>query len=132
MPDYLIFPRFDGHLIRFCGSGKVFDDKDEAGFHIRVQARGRCSAGEQWPATHADRDRAGDLSLHAEELAGPHPWSSTPVQSYIQPGYNRSSIRDLTGRSGGGNRAVAARAGSHPDGTGHLKKAIGIFAEVPK
>ena len=42
-------------LIRSWGARKVFDGKDEAGLHARVQARGRCSSREQWPATVADR-----------------------------------------------------------------------------
>jgi hypothetical protein len=69
-------------LLSSCGSWKVFDDEDETRFYPRVQTRGCCTFGEQRSTSHADRNRAGDFSLHAAQLAGGCEWWSTSIQGW--------------------------------------------------
>jgi hypothetical protein len=69
-------------LLSSCGSWKVFDDEDETRFYPRVQTRGCCTFGEQRSTSHADRNRTGDFSLHAAQLAGGCEWWSTSIQGW--------------------------------------------------
>jgi hypothetical protein len=50
-------------------SRKVFGDEDETGIHPGVQTRGGRAAGEQRPAPHANRNRVGNFTLDAAQLA---------------------------------------------------------------
>ena len=107
----------------------MFDDEDKARIHTRVQARGRRPAGEQWPTNHADCDRAGDLSLYAAQLAGPCPWGAP--RSRAAPAPLPAGTPTLADQA-----AEIARLRRELDRTRMerdiLKKAIGIFAEMPK
>ena len=67
-------------LLSSCGSWKVLDDEDETRFYPRVQTRGCRTFGEQRSTSYADRNRAGDFSLHAAQLADGCEWWSTAIQ----------------------------------------------------
>ena len=106
----------------------MFDAEDEKGVFSRVQTRGGRPAGKQWPAFDAGCDRGGDLAVDVRN------W--------------RSAVRGGTTRSRAATPSVSAlpspadqsseitRLKRELDRTRMerdvLKKAIGIFAEVPR
>lgn len=118
--------------MRSLRAGKVFDGQDETRVHPGVQTRGGGAAGKQRPAADADRSRTWDPTLHAEAvLHGADRWLPTTADSRI----TRSRACE-PGSVPSDQAAEIARLRRELDRTRMerdvLKKAIGIFAEMPK
>jgi hypothetical protein len=85
----------------------VFDDEDETRLHAGVQTRGCSTFGEQRPTSHANRNRVEDLPLDVAELAGGGQRCRPSIEDWIQGSGTECVSNDLSGRSGGGDRAAA-------------------------
>jgi transposase-like protein len=108
----------------------VFDAEDEKGVFSRVQTRGGSSAGEQRSTADAGGERGGDFAVDVAELAGcGSRWDGTGrsrattsmVSPLPSPADQASEITRL--------KRELDRTRMERD---VLKKAIGIFAEVPR
>ena len=125
----------------------MFDGEDETGVHARVQTRSGRPAGEQRPAADAGRGRAWDPALDVAAVACHAERSFTPAaairidgDSATQPGPQPAGAigtsRPSLVASPSDQAAEIARLRRELDRTRMerdvLKKAIGIFAEMPK
>ena len=110
----------------------MFDDEDETRIHTRVQAGGGGAAGEQWSAADADRGRTRDPAVDAAELACCPEWRRTAILDAIASG----NVLGTPVASPADQAAEIARLRRELERTRMerdvLKKAIGIFAEMPK
>ena len=106
----------------------MFNAEDEKGVFCRVQTRGGGPAGKQWPPADAGRDRGGYLAIDVAKLASSGWWGYDAIEGgdagvlpLPSPADQASEITRL--------KRELDRTRMERD---VLKKAIGIFAEVPR